>query len=480
VAVASATSGDSLSFEFVLAADDATATADATAADAAPSADPAASVHLVGEVDATGTGDFEAATINFTALRAAALSDSTGATPGSGLASAARAASPVASSAVAAGPAAGIGQKDGSPDADGTGLDSAPTTAPAERGRSAMREADDALTGFGLLFLTAPTDRAEALPGSIAAVEAALPGVPEANPDGRQAVSIGAVEFLGESPRPAESAPDDAGAGARAVPPQSGALRSPAEADLVWSGLELRLLDGDLDPMALRRESSPAPLPGAAEPADVRVSLLRVGTFLAQAFYLQKLQSAGAGADAGTAGLAAGAADQLRAAEVVQEYAAELSRLVRGFYERFLGRAALNGEEQGWVNMLLGGQTEENVLSAFLSTEEFGRRAAAMAGSLTPDEAFIQGLYALLLLRVATDEEITGWLTALPTLGRRGVAHSLLRSLEYRKREIEAYFRELLHREGEAQEVADWAATPFDLRRIRELFVPHPERLALE
>jgi hypothetical protein len=372
----------------------------------------------------------------------------------------------------------GTGQKGDSSDSTGTGLDAAPTTAPGERTPRAMRESDDPLTGFGLLFLTAPADRSEELSGAIASVDAALPAVPEASPDRRPTESIAPVEFVGESPRTGDSTPAGTGSPARSVPPQA-AIGPQSDADLVWSGLELKLPDGDLDRGSRRRGASPAAVPGAAEQADGRFSLLRVGTFLAQAFYLHKLQSAGAGADAGTAGLAQGA-DQLRAAEVVQEYAAELTRLVRGFYERFLGRAALNGEEQGWVNMLLGGQTEENVLAALLSTEEFGRRAAAMAASMTPDEAFIQGLYALLLLRVATDEEITGWLTALPTLGRRGVAHSLLRSLDYRKREIEAYFRELLHREGDAQEVADWAATPFDLRRVRELFVPHPERLALE
>jgi hypothetical protein len=481
LAVASAVGGDSLPLEFVIAPNDGTVSADTTAGGSDSPADPTKSMNLVGQVDATGTGDFQATPISFTAL--ASLPDSTSAGPTAAFASGSARAGSAAQgvpSPLAIGPAVATGRRDDSPDSNGPDLRAASTAGPADGTPSLAREVDDALVSFGFLFLSGPADRAEALSGAILPADAAMPGVQEANPEGRAAMSIAPVEFLGESPRSGEAAPPDAGTEPQAVPPQPAALGPRVDSGLFWSGLDLKVFVGDVALGALRREPASAQAPGAAEAGDGRFSLLRVGQFLAQAFYLQKLQSAGPAAAGGTVGLAQGATDQMRAAEVVQEYAAELTRLVRGFYERFLGRAALNGEEQGWVNMLLGGQTEENVLSAFLSTEEFGQRAVALAASVTADEAFIQGLYALLLLRVAADEEVTAWLTALPTLGRRGVALSLLRSAEYRRREIESYFREMLQREGSADEVADWAATPFDLRRIRELFVPRPERLALE
>jgi hypothetical protein len=75
-----------------------------------------------------------------------------------------------------------------------------------------------------------------------------------------------------------------------------------------------------------------------------------------------------------------------------------------------------------------------------------------------------------LLRRAASDAEVSGWLGALPSLGRDGVITFLLRSQEYRARVVEALFRTCLGREGTAEEVAAWASSPLDLRTIRQAF----------
>jgi hypothetical protein len=252
----------------------------------------------------------------------------------------------------------------------------------------------------------------------------------------------------------------------------SAQLAAPLLADVAVPRLEGQGRDG-------RGRGALLPAAGA-DPRDGGLSLLDVGQLLAQAFYLAKLKSAAAPAEASAApALVQTAGDAgLQVAEVVQESAAAFTELVRSFYARFLGRQPVNGEEQGWVHMLLSGQTEEQVLSAFLTAAEFGKRTMDLSASGAPDARFVQALYLLLLVRAATDEEVSSWLRGLSGLGRRGVALALLRSAEYRKRQIETFFREQLGREGSAAAVDAWAASPFDLLSLRGFFVSRPELFA--
>jgi len=164
-------------------------------------------------------------------------------------------------------------------------------------------------------------------------------------------------------------------------------------------------------------------------------------------------------------------------ADLIQRSTEAFGKLVKGFFELFLGRAAAEGEEAGWVGMFLAGQTEEQVLSAFLGTAAFYERTGTLVTSGTPDERFIEGLYTLLLGRSATEAELSGWCAALGGLGRGGVASFLLASTEYRSRQIAAYFEEQLQRAGTPEEIAGWAAAPFDLLNIRMLFETGPERV---
>ena len=52
------------------------------------------------------------------------------------------------------------------------------------------------------------------------------------------------------------------------------------------------------------------------------------------------------------------------------------NHLVQSWYATYLGREAVGGEEQGFVNELLAGQTEEQVSRQLLAAAEFYNRRA--------------------------------------------------------------------------------------------------------
>jgi hypothetical protein len=213
---------------------------------------------------------------------------------------------------------------------------------------------------------------------------------------------------------------------------------------------------------------------GAPSPARHSVGA-DLGQILAQAFYLANLKQVGTNPGP-QAGLLQPPGDtRLLVADLVQRSTEAFTCLVQAFYAHLLGRAAAAGEAGGWVSMLLNGQTEEQVLSAFLSTAEFYTRAGALVPAGTGDERFIRALYDLLLQRPASDAEVSGWLGALPGLGRGGVASALLASVEYRSRRVEALYQDLLGRPAAPAEAASWAGSPFDLLTIRLLFENHPD-----
>ena len=89
-----------------------------------------------------------------------------------------------------------------------------------------------------------------------------------------------------------------------------------------------------------------------------------------QALYLDDLGRAGSKAelDAWVAMLNAPGGSQTAVASALGRSAEAETYLVRSWYAAYLGRSAVGGEEQGWVNQLLSGQTEEQVLSGFLAT----------------------------------------------------------------------------------------------------------------
>jgi hypothetical protein len=186
-----------------------------------------------------------------------------------------------------------------------------------------------------------------------------------------------------------------------------------------------------------------------------------------QAFYLASLRVEAGVTQPSTATGTLPPETRLLIADLLRSSTEAFTRLVRGFFQTFMGRPPAVGEEMGWVELLLRGQTEEMVLAIFLSTEEFGDRATLLAPAPTADESFIQALHALLLQRQATDAEQSTWLLALARVGRAGVASVLLASNEYRRLRIAAMFEELTEGPAKPAEVAAWAATPFPLLDIR-------------
>jgi hypothetical protein len=149
-------------------------------------------------------------------------------------------------------------------------------------------------------------------------------------------------------------------------------------------------------------------------------------------------------------------------------------RLVKSWYVQFLGRSGTpsDGDVQVWVNGFMNGLSEEQVLAMILSSDEFFQRAQSLVGTGTANERLVQALYNLLLNRTASPGEVTGWVNALGSLGRQGVALALLTSAEYRGIVVASYYRSLLHRGSPPSqpEINGWVFSGFDLTSIRVSF----------
>jgi hypothetical protein len=150
---------------------------------------------------------------------------------------------------------------------------------------------------------------------------------------------------------------------------------------------------------------------------------------------------------------------------------------VQSWYLTYLGRPAVDGEEQGWVKALLRGATEEQVLAGILGSAEFFNVAGNLGLPGTVDEQYIGALYSLLLNRTASSEEVSGWESVLPFAGRSRIAAAFLSSSEYRSDAVDSYYTGLLHRTTPPSpaEMYLWVHTPFDLLTIREGFETSPE-----
>jgi hypothetical protein len=155
------------------------------------------------------------------------------------------------------------------------------------------------------------------------------------------------------------------------------------------------------------------------------------------------------------------------AAERVENSPEGRTRLVDGWYRTYLGRDAHGREEQGWVNALLAGGREEDVLAGILASPEFYDRAQTLVTAGSADERFVGALYGLLLGRPAGADEVAGWVGSLPALGGAGVARSFLASAEYRLDAVGSDYGAHLHRPAEPAGQSAWASSGLDLFFIR-------------
>jgi hypothetical protein len=148
---------------------------------------------------------------------------------------------------------------------------------------------------------------------------------------------------------------------------------------------------------------------------------------------------------------------------------------IRNLYRHYLGRDAVNGEEMGWAMALVNGETEEQILTAFLSSDEFYARAQTSVTTGTPDQRYITAIYQLLLNRQPTANELASWVNALATSGRAGVVQAFVESVEFRTEVIAAFYATLLWRDADAAALAAWAFSNMDLAKIREAFLASDE-----
>jgi hypothetical protein len=167
------------------------------------------------------------------------------------------------------------------------------------------------------------------------------------------------------------------------------------------------------------------------------------------------------------------AGQQAVASGIVNSFEARF-HVARGWYLTYLGRSPSGIEASGWAN-LLGIQSEEQVLSEFLSSDEFFNRAQTLGFGGTPSQNYVQALYDLLLGRTGSAAEVAGWVNALSALGRAGVVLGFLQSGEYRTITVTGYYHDLLHRLPSAAEVAAWVFSALDTRTIRVSFEASPE-----
>jgi hypothetical protein len=179
-------------------------------------------------------------------------------------------------------------------------------------------------------------------------------------------------------------------------------------------------------------------------------------------------------------------ADQWKAAAQVPGGAAVISNaiersaesrtaLVKTWYERFLGRPAQSGEEQGWVALLLRGATEEQVLSGILGSVEFASRANTLFTTGSANERLVRALYSLLLNRSASSAEVSGWVNLLPRVGGSGVALGFLTSQEFRTDTVSGFYTALLNRDADLAGLLGWVNSNVDLTSIRAAIEGSPE-----
>ena len=117
--------------------------------------------------------------------------------------------------------------------------------------------------------------------------------------------------------------------------------------------------------------------------------------------------------------------------------------LIQGFYNTFLHRAATPTELASFMAMLAGGATDEDVMAAILSSEEY----YATRGGGT-NSGFITALYQDLLGRSPSSAEQAQWDAAFGAgATRQQVALQVLKSTEFRTRLLKGWFQAYLGRQ---------------------------------
>jgi hypothetical protein len=149
---------------------------------------------------------------------------------------------------------------------------------------------------------------------------------------------------------------------------------------------------------------------------------------------------------------------------------AAATRLVSGWFQRYLGRAPAGGEEQPLAGRIQKGEAEETVLADLLASKLV----------VNTDADFVQQLFTKLLNRPATGSEVALYVnTLIPQSGRSGATWLVLTSLDHRRLAVAEEYQNLLHRTGLSLSDLDyWAAGGLDLFTIHERLELTPDFLA--
>jgi hypothetical protein len=138
--------------------------------------------------------------------------------------------------------------------------------------------------------------------------------------------------------------------------------------------------------------------------------------------------------------------------------------LVDHWFLNYLGRAPAPGEDAGWVNLLLQGQTEEQVLTTFFVT---------YFGNLGPD-AFVTTAYQLLMGRPPTDSERMSAVNGLlPSVGYGGLITTLVQGSQFRTVQVTNAYLLYLHRLPTTAELnaavnSGWDLTTFKVHLVSD------------
>ena len=123
---------------------------------------------------------------------------------------------------------------------------------------------------------------------------------------------------------------------------------------------------------------------------------------------------------------------------------------VEQYYETILHRTATPGERAGWVGAFLAGATETDIEFAFLNSSEY----LAAHGSAT---SFINGLYADVLGRNPSSNELSAWQQALASgLSRSNMDRLFLSSTEFDVRVLDGFYSQFLNRPPDAAGEQGW------------------------
>jgi hypothetical protein len=207
------------------------------------------------------------------------------------------------------------------------------------------------------------------------------------------------------------------------------------------------------------------------------VTVLTANERFVQALFLQELGRAGSTSEldfwAGV--LTSPGGTQATVANSILRSSEARTHLVTGWYLKYLNRTPANGEQSFFVNELLAGQTEEQVLSQLLGSPEFFNDAQNLISSGTPQQRYVQALYQVLLNRQGSTSDVAYWTNVLTTQSQQFVALAFQTGSEYRTLAITGYYNNLLHRAPDTMGLSFWVNSNLDLATIRSDMESTPE-----